>query len=397
MSSLIKKPSIWVALLLLWAGHFLVDVMFGIWPVFKSMAKVDLATAGIIVAGGSFVGEGSQLFFGIFSDRGYRKQILIFGVLIATSAAFLIYFSHYGAFFGLYLLTCIGSGAFHPSAAGLVNSLNPYRRGLFMTIFASGGSLGLAFSQILFIHMNDSFPGHSYWLALPALVLGFVLLFYHFPISPITNETSHQVKMSDFITFFKRSDLRSLYISLVTNQILLWGTIFILPDVLKTHGHTDWICMGGGHLCLILGGTIMMIPAGYLADKFSARSVMYYATGLAGIAFYIIIFLGNYSQNLILTSLFILGASLSIVHPIGVSLGARLVPDKPSTISAFLMGMVWCVSEVVGPGGVGWMSTFFTDSAPVKALAILGSCFFINIYSVFSLPNTKRSIAEKTY
>lgn len=80
-------PMRWLALIslliLMWVAHFFVDTMLGIWPVFKSLAQIDLAKAGLIVAVGALIGEGSQLIFGSFSDRGYRK-ILIIGGLISS-------------------------------------------------------------------------------------------------------------------------------------------------------------------------------------------------------------------------------------------------------------------------------------------------------------------------
>jgi FSR family fosmidomycin resistance protein-like MFS transporter len=384
-NSTVKLSSLYVILLFVWLGHFLVDVMLGIWPVYKSIVHLDLAKAGLIVAVGAFIGEGSQIFFGSWSDQGYRKLIILIGVLAATSSAFIAYTQEYMLLFLLYLLTCIGSGAFHPAAAGLVNSLVPERRGLLMTIFASGGSLGLASSQIIFTTTYESLPGQGYLLAIPGLFLVICLFLYRVP-KAATTISKHKMNLRDFITFFKHRELRYLYFSQVANQTLLWGTIFILPDVLKTLGHFEWVCYGGGHMCLILGGAAMMIPSGYLADKYSARSVLLYSSLVACAAFYFILFSGGISMTLVLVSLFVLGASLAIANPVAVALGTRFIPDKPGTISAFLMGLVWCLSEALGPGGVGLMSTWFDDYGPVKALALLGVFFLLNIYATIRLP-----------
>jgi FSR family fosmidomycin resistance protein-like MFS transporter len=385
-----KPILIAIALVLVTLAHFFVDVMLGIWPVYKSVAEFDLATAGLIVAVGALFGEGSQIIFGSLSDRGYCKAIMIFGLLSAMASAFLIYFVDYGILFSLYLFTCIGSGAFHPSAAGFVASLLPERRGLLMAIFAAGGSLGLAFSQIIFTSISTFFAGQGYLLAIPALCLAAFMIFYRLP-GPVVVKglVYHPFSLKDFGDFFKRSDLRLLYIALVANQTLLWGIIFILPDVLKTLNHMEWVCYGGGHLCLILGGAIMMVPAGYLADKYSARSIMFYASLIACVAFYTLLFFGNLTQLLTLGILFVLGACLAIVHPLGVALGVRLVPDKPGKISAFLMGVVWCLSEALGPGGVGLLSGFFSDYAPVKALATLGCFFIVTLIALFYLPKVE--------
>ncbi|WP_068471310.1 MFS transporter [Candidatus Protochlamydia phocaeensis] len=380
-------------LILVWAAHLLVDVMLGIWPVYKSLAQLDLAKAGLVVAIGAFMGEGSQLFFGALSDRGYQRSILTLGLVLAAASAFLAYFTHYAALFSLYLLTCIGSGCFHPSGASLMTGLVPSKRGLLMTIFASGGSVGLAFSQLIFMYVYKDWDKQTYLLALPLLLLALLLFFYPFP-KPSAVAPSHAGFLKDFGSFFKFPPLRSLYLSQVANQSIVWGTIFILPDALRTLGHMEWVCYGGGHLCFILGGACVMVPAGYLADKYSARQVMLYAGIISSVAFYFILFSGGISISIVLLSLFILGASLTLINPIAVSLGTRFAPNHPGSVSAFLMGLVWCVSEGLGPGGVGLMSTLFTDYAPVKALAVLGIFFLLQISATFSLPGEVNEMVE---
>ncbi len=372
-------------LLLIGLAHFLVDTMLGIWPIYKSIAKLDMATAGLIVAVGALIGESSQLLFGSLSDRGYRKALIIAGLLISIATSFLAYSSNYVILFILYLTTCIGSGCFHPCAASLVSQLVPQRRGLLMTIFAASGSLGLATSQLTFTQIHSLFEGQTYLLALPALALAVILLSYRFPVIDQKASSAH-TSFKDFISFFKNPDLRSLYFSQVANQSILWGTIFILPDALRVLGYTDWICYGGGHFCFILGAACMMIPGGYLADLYSARQVMLYG-GLISIAtFYFILFSGGISLSIVLAALFVLGATLSLMNPLAVSLGNRLEPTRSGAVSAFLMGLVWCISEALGPGGVGVMTSLFDDYAPVKALAVLGSLFIIQIYATMCLP-----------
>ncbi len=378
-------------LVLLWIAHFFVDVMLGIWSVYKTLAHLDLAKAGMIVAVSALIGEGSQLIFGTFSDRGFQKTLIIAGLLATTASAFLAYSVEYVWLFVFYLMTCIGSGCFHPSAAGLVNSLMPARRGLLMAIFASGGSLGLAVSQLVFTKTHAFFEGHTYVLALPAVFLAIFFLFYRFP-QVEKNPNKQKFKISDVVKFLKKPVLRHLYFAQVANQSILWGTIFILPDALKSLGHTDWVCYGGGHLFFILGAALMMVPAGYLADAYSARRVMLYASLVACIAFYTILYFGGMSMMLVLTTLFVLGSSLALFNPVGVSLGTRFEPQHPGAISALLMGLVWCVSEAVGPGGVGLMTNWFSDYAPVKALAVLGGLFLIQIYFTFNLPQEEEAL-----
>jgi MFS transporter, FSR family, fosmidomycin resistance protein len=374
------KSSLIPLLLLIGLAHFLVDTMLGIWPIYKSMAQIDMAMAGLIVAIGAFIGEGSQLLFGSFSDRGYRKFLIIMGLVITIANAFLTYSSHYMTLFALYLITCIGSGCFHPCAASLVSGLIPARRSLLMAIFAACGSLGLATSQLTFMQIHTWFEGKTYILALPALVLAVLIACYHLPqaLSEGQKESNrHKASLRDFAEFFKNPSLRALYFSQVANQSILWGTIFILPDTLKVLGHAEWICYGGGHFCFILGAACMVIPGGYLADLYSPRQIMLYGGIISCIAFYFILFSGGISTPIALSALFVLGATLA---------------NRSGAVSAFLMGLVWCVSEALGPGGVGMMNNLFDNYAPVKALAILGCLFLVQIYATICLPKSASAV-----
>lgn len=388
-----NRPSLSLIPLLvfIWLAHFMVDVMLGIWPLYKTMIGLDLASAGIIVACGAMIGEGAQLIFGSLSDRGYRQLLIAFGLTIAGANLFLPYVSSTPLYFLLFLTTCIGSGCFHPCSASLVNSIDPVRRSFYMTIFASGGSCGLAASQLIFSKAHAYFEGNTFPLVLPILVLSLLLLLFKLPSVKTSSKQNH--RFSEIFTLFRIPALRNLYLSQIANQSIAWATIFILPDILKTWGHSDWVCLGGGHCFFILGGAVAMVPMGYLADKFSPRIVLLGATILSSCLFYFILMTGAFATTSTLVGLFILGASLTVVNPISVSWGVKLEPQRPGLVSAFLMGLVWVVSESVGPGAVGALSHLFEDAGSVKALSILGLFFIVQIYALLSLPEEQSQYA----
>jgi MFS transporter, FSR family, fosmidomycin resistance protein len=371
----------------LWMGHFVVDFMIGIWSVFKTLAGLDLAKAGIIAAACAFLGEGMQVVFGSLSDKGYRK-VLVLGGILGTISSLLIPFTHsYVVYFLLYLMTCLGSGSFHPSAVSLMGALSEKRKGVFITLFATGGSLGLATSQIIFSTTYRYFDGNVLILALPSLLLAILVLFHAFP-QPKVAPCRKSLGFKAFGEFFKRKDLRALYISQVCNQGTLWAITFMLPDILLSRGYEPWICYGGGHMCFMFGIMSMMIPAGYLADKYSAKHVILYSS-VAGFAFlYYFLLTPDLPAAGAMGLLFSLGATLGLVNPVALAFGARLVPNNPGMISAFLMGMVWCAAEVIGPAGSGILADIFAnENAPSQALLVLGMLLPVGIYASQLLPN----------
>lgn len=380
---------------LLWLGHFLVDYMIGVWAIYKTIAGLDIAIAGLIAAASAFAGEGMQIVFGSLSDRGYRKILIALGVAMTTCSALLGYTRDYSLLFLLFMLTCLGSGAFHPSAAGLVGKLSDKRRGLFMTIFQSGGAFGLALSQLIFVSLYTYLNGNTFIMAIPSFCLVGAIAFFGFSEAPTPALSGKKIDLKVFYRFFQNKDLRNLYITQLLNQSLSWGLIFLLPDLLKYRQYPDWLSLGGGHLCYILGSAFMIIPAGWLADKVGSKRLIFYAQLTACVLFYL--FLSNtfLPPVLVCVLLCALGASQGSVSPIIVVMGTQLVPSRPGMVSAFLMGLVWCIAEGIGQGGGGVMTKLFADNATAKSLAILGILPLLSLWVVNRLPESAAEVQKR--
>lgn len=377
-----------LALFLMWLGHFAIDFMIGVFSVYKTMAGLDLAYAGMVMLFSAIIGEGLQVYFGDLSDRGYRKFLVFLGIVLTSASSFVIYTQNYYLLFFLVMTTYIGSGSFHPSATGYVSTLSKRRKGLFITIFATGGSLGLAFSQIGFYGAYQLLGQSLYLLAVPSLFLASTLLLFNFGDGAL-REMNRGKRFSIFniLNLFKRRELRLLYLTQMFNQTLFWATIFLLPDVLHSRGYPDWLSFGGGHLALILGGACMLIPGGYLADRTSPRKVIIAAMSAAMIFFYAFLVFFPTDPSSTLLWLFCLGAALGVVNPVGVAFGNRLCPEKPGLVSAFLMGLVWCVSEGLGPASGILTKAFEPQDAPAQTLMCLGTLNLIGILFASRLPN----------
>jgi FSR family fosmidomycin resistance protein-like MFS transporter len=390
MSSPLSSSSptkIYSVLFIAAVAHFMVDFMIGIWPIYKTMVHLDLAKAGMIAAICAFMGEGMQMLFGSLSDRGYRKMLILGGTLVTTASTLLAYTENYYLLFLIYIVTCIGSGAFHPSAVGLVGGLSQNRKGLFITIFATSGAIGLAASQLVFSNIYHTFNAHTVVLMLPVMIIVGLACFKHFPSHQHVEGKPVQTHgIKGLFQFFKIRSLRLLYIIQMCNSVLYWGTMFLLPDVLLSRGYEHWFVFGGGHMCYILGGALVMVPAGYLSDKYSARSVMIYSTIVGMVAFYAFFLNVDLSTVSAMILLLVIGASFGLVSPVLLAFANQVAPNNPGLVSAFLMGFVWCISECVGPGGGGLLTKFFEDDAPAKAMMVLGVLTVGAIAASFRLP-----------
>lgn len=381
-----------VALTLLWIGHFLVDFMIGIWSVYKTMIGMDLAVAGILAAICSFAGEGSQMFFGNLCDRGWRKILIAGGVFLTAASILLSFTDNYYLLFVLLLSTCIGSGAFHPSAVAFVSSLTQVQKGLFISIFASGGSLGIAVSQLVFSKTYLSMDGNTLILLIPsiALLVIFALLGYCKKEEIANTTVKAPFGMKFFRDYFRNRSLRMLYLSQVCHQTIMWGTVFLLPDVLMARGYDEDIALGGGHMAFIIGSVFTMIPSGLLADRTSSKGVMLGCGVVAMVLYFSFLLVPTLSPVLLIVTLLFTGAVLGPIQPLAVALGNQIGKENPGMVSAFTMGLVWCVSETVGPAGSGLISKLFVEDAAAKSLMIFGMLFPVMLYAMLQLPYISR-------
>ncbi|MGK5594589.1 MAG: MFS transporter [Parachlamydiaceae bacterium] len=388
-----SERSALTSVVFLWIGHFFVDFMLGIWPVYKTMAGLDLAMAGTIAASCAFLGEGLQLFFGGLCDKGYKKRLVLLGLILTTANALFIYTQNYILLFIFFFFTCMGSGAFHPAATSLVGSLTQKSKSFYIALFSSGGALGLAVSQIIFSQLYYFLEKHIVLIAVPTLILALVLLMFGY----LRKEQDNEPRKTPFSTknfkhFFKNRELRLLYINQVCNQTIAWSAIFLLPDVLVSRGYSGMIAYGGGHLSFIIGSAIMMIPSGYLADKYSSQRVMFASTLVGMVLFYAFLFFPGLEAGTLLVILFFMGAAIGVIQPVAVAFGNILCKSNPGMVSAFLMGMVWCVSECLGPAGGGYLTRFFADDAPAKALSLIGILFIVSLVATALLPRKEAEI-----
>ncbi len=385
-----------LTLIILAVGHFCVDFMIGIWAIFKTLAGLDLAMAGAIAGICSFIGEGSQIFFGSLSDRGYYKYVVLGGMIFTTAALLLPSSEGYLFFFIFYLLTCIGSGAFHPSAVGLLGKLAGSRKTFVISIFAVGGSLGMAMSHFSFKQAYQYLTVNTWLLSIPVIIFASLSILHAFGrnLPGYQRQSMHPTSHWEIFKYFKRRDLTHLYFVQMANQVFAWGTLFLLPDVLLTRGYEDWITFGGGHFFYIVGACFLMAPAGYLADKLSSRTVLITGYFLGLMLFYTFWFFPQIPAPYVLILLFCMGATIGTLNPVCVAFGTKLDQKNPGMVSAFLMGMVWCVSEVLGPAGGGLLTKLFSEDAPANALAVLSFAMFAGLLLSFWLPTAEEERAQ---
>lgn len=385
-----------LTLFFLWCAHLFMDFFTGIWPIYKTIAEIDIAKAGIIIGISGFIGEILQLGFGFICDRGYRKYVLLFGLACASCILCVTFTKEIIPCFFILLVLMIGSGAFHPAATGFASLLSNQHKGRMILLFASGGAIGLGISQIAFIKLRDMFGGHALILFVPFVLLAFFLFFHSFPKPAVAERTKFSFKKFLAPIMHCKKELLLLYFSQVASQTIAMSFYFLMPDLLKTKGCHSWLCYGGGHLCFVIGSALTMVPAGFLCDKFGQKSVLLTVLCIAIAALYVFLGTAAFSLTTTIILLTVLGAFIGVINPIIVSWGNRLVPESPSTVSAILMGCAWCLGNL-GPAFAGILTQLFTENPYTKTLLIIGSLLILILICVSFIPRPARSYESINY
>ena len=368
----------------MWASHFLLDFFTGIWPIYKTMMQIDLAKAGLIAGLSGFIGEILQLFFGYFSDRGHRKKIMILGLIFASSILWITFVDGLFSSFCFLLLLMLGSGSYHPAAVGSAGNITRQYKGRSILLFASGGAIGLAVSQLGFIQLMHLFNGHALVMLLPVAVMIIIIGFHRFP---EVEQTKAQLSFKEFIQPILRCQkpLLLLYLAQVANYSLYIAFIFLLPDLLISKGCHSWLCHGGGHLCFIFGSAIALPPVGYLCDRYGQKSVMLAVISMAIFLLYFFIMQPLLSMEWTIFLLASLGGFMGLVNPILVSWGNRLVPENPSTVSALMMGFAWCVASL-GATWAGLIAKVYDTDPIVKTIFWMGLLLVVALLFILMMP-----------
>jgi FSR family fosmidomycin resistance protein-like MFS transporter len=350
----LKQGAIWTFMALLLA-HGMIDCLGGMWPIFKKLADLNLAWAGIISTVATTLTMAMQPMFGIWADTGGKRRHYILLGLLLTSAGMLLgpvgmhkqslgLLPAYLMMFGLLLVTRLGQAMFHPPAAGLAGDAIAHKRSLLVSVFIGIGMLGFAFSQTLFSYTYKNWSGNTQWILLGCVPLFIIVWIW---CKPLEQAKSHQSNMLHFREAFGvlKEHLLPLYGLLVLASGQMMGMFFLLPEMLQAKGYPDWIVNGGGFGFMVGGSVLLMVPAGHLADRIGRRRMLAITLVLAIAFYYLVILQPHVSVPVLAVTIMIAGGLLGTLNPLGVALGQNLLPGKASLASGLLMGFAWALGS----------------------------------------------------
>ncbi|HPC82007.1 MAG TPA: MFS transporter [Thermoanaerobaculaceae bacterium] len=356
----------WLTLVALSAAHFAVDCCTGIWPVFKSLAQLDLVKAGLIATVGSMAANGLQVVFGTLADRGWRKHMLVGGTVLAGAITLVPYAGSYTLMFALQLATALGSAAFHPSGAGAAGEVSRSRTGVMIGIFLAGGFLGYGFSQLLFsaVYLRSSQLTPVILVAPLAAAAALAVLLPSGPGGRRERGRGRETLDTQAVA------LLPLFGVQVFATTAFQSLVFLLPELMASRQAPGWIANGGAHFGLVAGGCLALLPAGHSADRWGARRVLLVGNAATGVLLALLL-AGSAAPVAGLALVTAYGLFNGVNTVVTVAEGNRMLPGHASAVSSLLMGVPWCIGAV-GPVVAGALAEPASGGSPALALSWLG-------------------------
>jgi MFS transporter, FSR family, fosmidomycin resistance protein len=333
--------------LVLSGTHMVNDVFTNIYapllPLFIPRLGLSLTAAGTIAAAIQIAGSIAQLVFGPLADRWRPKVLAVAGPLVAVSVLSLAGLATSPLMLGAILVVgSLGSAAFHPTAAAIVNRIGGARRGTSMSVHVTGGAMGNAIAPMLFAPYAQ-YVGVSWTplLAVPALVL-LASILRRIP----DVRLAHGHGPSGFGALRPyAAPLALLWSAVVVRTVVAIGYSTFLPVLLTRRGMSvaEAGMAAGAYL---VAGSIGGLTGGPFADRFGPRRVISASLALSVPLLVAALVVPGPAAFLLLTAGgFFLGSTL----PVNITYAHAIAPVATGTVSSLMLGVAWGVGGLTVP------------------------------------------------
>lgn len=366
------------SLLTLMLGHATVDMYSGVlpllYPLLTDQFDLDLKTVGLVSLCYSGMASLTQPIFGWVTDRHGTRWIGLALMWTAITYALLGFAPSFEALLLLAALAGIGSGMYHPMGAVTAASVIPEnQRNVAMSIYVTGGTLGVAIGPLLAVIVFGLFGLHgTLAMIIPGLAIAIFLLTHMQSVALRLKKRSAEAKAEappipwkPMIVVIVLMMLRSWVLSGISAFIPIWydemGYSRFFYASLTT---TILLCSAAG-----------AVGAGSLADRHGRRKLMVIAS-IASVPV-ILLFAQFPGWPAFLTAAMI-GLLAASTGPLLLVMAQQLMSGRPGMASGLILGLGFVMGAVgvpiIGAVGDAWgLQNAMRLSALVGCLTIVVS------------------------
>lgn len=320
------------------SGNFLSSLT----PYLVLRGAISATVAGLVVFVYLIGSSVLQPAFGILSDRQGRKWFAVVGPLwLSVAAAFTGWVNNSWELLLLAGVGGLGTAAFHPQAAAMVDGLSPRNKGRSMAIFSMGGNIGFAIGPLLAARVALSGLHWSIVLIAPGIALAVLLAL--FAPAPARRETPLEM----------RSLMHTIRSKWVALSVIVWiialrsavqiALIIFLPLFYHERGFAPEI---GSYLAFVLSlaGAVGGLVGGHFSDLYGRRLITVATLALAAPAIVLTLLASGVAVWPLVA---VAGALLLASNSVMVVAAQGLLPENTGLASGLTLGLGFGLSGLV--------------------------------------------------
>jgi len=340
------------ALAILSAGHLVTDINQGalpaLLPFFKDVLSLSYTTAGIILLLGNLTSSVIQPVFGFLSDRrpiGWLLPLAPFIACLGMSITGLI--PNYYLLLICVIVSGFGVASFHPEGFKTAHFFTGDKKATGMSIFAVGGSLGIALGPVWALTLVTSFGLKGTWVMVgPGILIAGILFFSISWLSTpawsaftrAKKETKKPLSKNQKITLL-------LLISVVTvRSWIQLGLVSYIPFYYINYLKWDPLYAGKLVSTFLMTGALGTLIGSPLADRWGHKRFLLMSLILT---FPILLLFYNSSGLMAFVLIGIAGLVLISSFALTTVMAQALLPQHLGMASGLMVGFA------IGTGGIG--------------------------------------------
>ncbi len=337
---------------LLTAGHVATDINQGALPAILPflIAQHNLsyqAAAGLIFAL-NMSSSVAQPLFGLYSDRMSKPWLIPIGIFLAGAGLAMVgLVSEYWLCFAAVALSGIGIAAFHPEGARLTNFMAGGKKATAMSLFGTGGTLGIALGPIFITSILIRFGLTGTLALLFPVGLMAVLLTMRLPaLSSFSTQANNRPKENP-----SRPDEWHPFL-ILTGVVICRSVIFYTYNTFIplywVHVHKLSKASGATALTILLSaGVVGQLLGGRLADRYGHRAVI--KMGFGSLILVLLLFATGPDLTVSTLLLIPIGIATALSYSPMVVIGQRYLPCRVALSSGITLGLTVSAGGMIIP------------------------------------------------
>lgn len=356
-------------LLTLMSGHFTVDMYVGLLPVLYPLLtdrfSLDLATVGFVATAYSGMASLSQPFFGWIADRYGTRFIGLALIWTATVFATIGFAPSFPILLVLAAAAGLGSGAYHPFGALNAHAVIPPRqRNTAMSIYVTGGTLGVALGPLVGVILFELFGVHGTAVMIaPGLGTACWLLF---EMRKIAVPRAVQTETRQVYPPVPLVPMLAVIAVMMSRSWTIISIEAFIPTWYKDLGYSAAF-YGALSTTIVLASAFGNVGVGSLADRFGRRSLILWSLVLTVPA---ILLFAQFTGPVAFLTTTAVGFLASSTGPVMLVMAQQLMAGRKGLASGLILGIGF-VTGAIGVPVMGAVADAFGMQTAMRSQVIV--------------------------